>query len=85
MKDRQAGNVVHVRMRDDDIANRLALRVGQSDGDAACINGHAVVNQDSRSGAGRPSPGLGHQSCWVVVESSRVNSDENYLARPNIV
>src|SRR2546422_9404941 len=32
-KDRQTGNVVHVRMRDNDIANQLTLFVRQRDGD----------------------------------------------------
>ena len=37
--------MVHVRMRDDDVANILPLRVGQRYGDAARINSHAVVDQ----------------------------------------
>ena len=41
---RQAGNVVHVRVRDNNIAHGLPLRFGKSDADAAGVNGDAVID-----------------------------------------
>src|SRR5213076_2471376 len=41
----QAGDVIHMRMRNDDIAHMVALPIGERDGEAASINRHAVVNQ----------------------------------------
>ena len=41
---RQAGDMIHVRMRDDHVAHLAALRVRQSDPDAAGVNGDAFVD-----------------------------------------
>jgi hypothetical protein len=37
--------VIHVRVRDDDVADGFVLRVGEAEGDASGIHGDAVVNE----------------------------------------
>jgi hypothetical protein len=44
-KYRQTGDMVHVRMRDNDIADLVPLFLGERDCDATCVYCHAVVNQ----------------------------------------
>src|SRR6185503_12764406 len=44
-EDRQTCDVVHVRMRDDDVFDFGALLVGQRNGDATGVDGDAVVYQ----------------------------------------
>jgi hypothetical protein len=44
-KDREAGDMVHVKMSDDDVPHVLTLCVAQSDRNAAGIYGHAIVDQ----------------------------------------
>jgi hypothetical protein len=44
-EDREARDVVHVRMRDDYVANCAPLFGIQSDGDTAGINCHTVIDQ----------------------------------------
>ena len=44
-EDGQRRHVIHVRVRDDDIADGFVLRVGEAEGDASGIHGDAVVNQ----------------------------------------
>ena len=44
-KDRQAGNVVHVRVRDNHITHSSALSLGRGDADTAGINRHSIINE----------------------------------------
>ena len=43
-KYRQAGDVVHVRMSDDNVTNRPPLGFVQGDANAARIDGYAIVD-----------------------------------------
>ena len=43
-EDGQRRHVVHVRVRDDDIADGFVLRIGEAEGDASGIDGDAVVD-----------------------------------------
>jgi hypothetical protein len=42
---RQTGDMVHVRMSDDDVSDFVALLVVERDRDAAGVNRHAIVDQ----------------------------------------
>jgi hypothetical protein len=42
-EDGERRHVIHVRVRDDDVANGFVLRVGEAEGDASGIHGDAVV------------------------------------------
>ena len=44
-KDWQAGDVIHVRMRDDHVTDRAALIFTEGDTDAPGIDGDPVINQ----------------------------------------
>ena len=55
-EDRQARDVVHVRMRDDNVANGLSLTLGQRETDAARIDTDAVVDQEARQALCRRRP-----------------------------
>jgi hypothetical protein len=44
-KDREAGDMIHVKMSNDDVSHGLTLCVTQSDRNAAGVDGHAIVNQ----------------------------------------
>jgi hypothetical protein len=44
-EDRQAGNVVHVWVRDNHITHGSALRVRRGDADTTGINSHSIVDQ----------------------------------------
>jgi hypothetical protein len=44
-EDRQTGDVVHVRMRDDYVTYCVPLIRGESDGQATGVNCHAVVDK----------------------------------------
>src|SRR5712691_1366956 len=44
-KDWQARDVIHMRMRDDHVANRVALIFAESDADASGIDADAVIDQ----------------------------------------
>jgi hypothetical protein len=45
-EDRQAGNVVYVRMCDNDVAYVAALRIIDAHSDTARVNGDAVIYQN---------------------------------------
>ena len=44
-KDWQAGDVIHVRMCDDHVANGVALLFAEGNADTSGIDGDAVINQ----------------------------------------
>jgi hypothetical protein len=46
-KDRQTGDVIHVGMRDDDVADLAPLVIVQRNPDAARVDADAIVNQEA--------------------------------------
>jgi hypothetical protein len=44
-EDGHARDVIHVRMRDDDVADCIALPVSQGERDASGVNGDSVIYQ----------------------------------------
>ena len=47
-EDRETGNMIHVRMCDDHIADRPPLSFGESDANAAGIDCDAFVDEEAR-------------------------------------
>ena len=54
-KDWQAGNVIHVRVRNDDVADLAALGIVKRNADAAGINSDALIDKEAGQALGRVS------------------------------
>ena len=63
-KYRQAGDVIHVRMGDDYIADRTPLGFTQGDADAAGIDGHAIVDHKAGQALRRVGAAAGIERTW---------------------
>ena len=61
---REARNVVHVRVSDDDVPNRPLLRFAESDSDATGINGHAVVDDKASQALSGGRAALRIERAW---------------------
>ena len=46
-EDRQTRNMIHVRVRDNDVTYDAALRIREGDGDTSGVNGHTVIDEET--------------------------------------
>ncbi len=56
--------MIHVRVRDDDVANSIALRVRERNRDTTGVNSHAVINEKAGQALFRAGLPLLIEGAW---------------------